>query len=827
MKLRLLVAVLLLSSSCAATRLLGYRMSPDFPDDSATETLALPGVSAPVTVVFDAQGVPHVEAKTLEDLARASGFVQGRARFFQMDMMRRLARGRVSEIIGEQPLASSTTAEYDKTMRGWEIERRATASYGDLSEGDRRLITAFAEGVNAAMTRWTPLEYRLLGVAPEPWRPEDSLAVGLLNVWSITHNYQQEAVRLLLAMHVGVERMEAIYPAEPLAGGRTIATKAPPAPLPPNVVAELDGLFPMKVAAAPVDEAALARATVDVLTVAGASNAWVVSGARTASGKPMLANDPHLSHFLPGLLLQLHLKGPGVDVIGVTIPGIPWVLAGHNRRVAWGMTSTMTDVVDLVLEQGDPTRPGFVRHEGGDCALTTREEVIRVRDGDDFRETKVKLRSTCNGPLYNDLHPELFPPGSPLVAIRWKVEATEQSLGVLLELARVQSAAQVGEVVSKLPSTWNTWTVGDVDGHIASFASGAVPVRPNHRGTFPVPGWLAKYDWQDFARGAAMPHAVDPDDGVLAHANNLSAEPGSPDFTRIQVDSAPSYRLDRIVELAKGTERHDRSSFERMLVDTASRRAAAVAPKMLEALGDGAGLSERAKRALALLRGWDFDAKADRPEAAIFFMTYRKASIAALEDELPAPAVKFFLAQRYSTNTSDAWFSVAAHPVWDDRRTPQVETRDLAVRTAFEAAVGELFDSQGGEPSTWRWGALHWTRPMHAFGGRSALDGTVNLEKVEASGEWDSIWKSHFDLGNEKAPFKVVAGPVWRTVVDLADPAHAAWVVDTGASGWPLSPHYGDQFEAWKRGELVPMVMDLDELRRGPHGTLTLAPPTP
>lgn len=820
----LLSLVLLLAPGCAASRLLGYQLSPDYPDDAAVETLRLPGLKAPVSVVFDAQGVPHVEAQNLEDLARASGFVQGRARFFQMDMMRRLARGRVSEIVGEQPLVSSTTAEYDKTMRGWEIERRATGSFDQLSERDRALITAFAAGVNASLAHWTPLEYRLLGLEPEPWQPQDSLAVGLLNIWSITHNYQQEAVRLLLAMSVGVERMQAIYPAEPLGGLRTVATSSPAQPLPPSVVEELDGLFPMKVAQSKVDAGALARATVDVLAVGGASNAWVVSGERSASGKPLLANDPHLSHFLPGLLLQLHLKAPGLDVIGVTVPGVPWVLAGHNERVAWGMTSTMTDVVDLVLEKEDPSRPGFVLHEGGDCALTTRDEVIRVREGGEFREVTVPMRSTCNGPLYNDLHPELFPPGSPLVAIRWKVEQAEQSLGVLLELDQVKSAAELGPIVAKLPSTWNTWTVGDVDGHIASFVSGAVPVRPHHRGTFPVPGWLSKYEWAELASGDVMPHALDPADGVLAHANNLMAEPGSPDFQRIQVDSAPPYRLERIVSLAKGTAKHDRATFQRMQADTYSRRAEAVAPRMLEALGDGASLSPRAQAALARLEGWDFDAKADRPEAAIFFTTYQHAVTAAIEDELPAPAVKFFLAQRYSTNTSDAWFADAQHVVWDDRRTPAVETRDGVVRAAFEAAVVDLSAAQGDEPARWRWGALHWHRPMHAFGARSVLDGTVNLERMEAGGELDSIWKTHFDLGSEKTPFKSVAGPVWRTVIDLGDPSHAWWVVDTGASGWPKDPHYGDQYDAWRKGELVPMLSNVDEVKQGPHGELTLTP---
>ncbi|MEW5740907.1 MAG: penicillin acylase family protein [Myxococcota bacterium] len=823
-KCSLLVAALLVLPACAATRLLGYKIAPDYPDDTAKETLQLPGLSAPVTVVLDAQGVSHLEAKTLGDLARASGFMQGRARFFQMDMMRRLARGRVSEVVGEQPLVSSTTAEYDKVMRGWQIEWRATHSFADLSAEDRALVTAFAEGVNAAVGKWKPLEYRLLGIEPEPWRPEDSLAVGLLNIWSITHNYQQEAVRLLLAMSVGVDRMNAIYPSEPLPGGRTVTTTASLAELPPAVATELDGLFPMKLAHSRLDDAALARATVDVLALGGASNSWVVSGERTRSGKPMVANDPHLSHFLPGLFLQQHLKGPGLDVIGVTVPGLPWVVAGHNQRVAWGVTSTMTDVVDLVLEKVDPARPGFVLHEGGDCALTSREEVVRVREGDDFREVKFTLRSTCNGPLYNDLHPELFPPGSPLVAIRWKVEAAEQSLPVLLELNRVESAEQVGKIVSKLPSTWNTWTVGDVDGHIASFVSGAVPVRPHHRGTFPVPGWVGKYEWTEWARGDVMPHSVDPPDGVLAHGNNLMADPRSADFQRIQVDSAPPYRQERIVSLAKATEKHDAASFSRMLVDTYSLRAVSVAPRVLEALGDVSTLSPRAREAASLLKHWTFDAKADRPEAAIFFSTYRRAVIAALEDELPAPAVKFFLAQRYSTNTSDAWFADAQHVVWDDLRTPQKETRDAVVRAALEAAVSELHDAQGGEPSSWRWGALHWHRPMHAFGSRSVLDGTVNLERMEAGGELDSIWKSHFDLGNEKAPFKVVAGPVWRAVMDLGDLSHSQWVVDTGASGWPKSPHYGDQYEAWRNGELVPMLSDLDEVRRGPHGEVTLVP---
>ncbi|MCA2977751.1 MAG: penicillin acylase family protein, partial [Myxococcaceae bacterium] len=192
------------------------------------------------------------------------------------------------------------------------------------------------------------------------------------------------------------------------------------------------------------------------------------------------------------------------------------------------------------------------------------------------------------------------------------------------------------------------------------------------------------------------------------------------------------------------------------------------------------------------------------------------------------PAVKFFLAQRYSTNTADLWFETVDHPVWDDRATPGVERRDEVVRRAFTRAVEALTEQQGDDVSRWRWGALHWHRPMHAFGGKAVLDGLVNLPRVEAGGELDSVWKTHFDVGNEQAPFKVVAGPVYRSVVDLADLAHGFWVVDTGASGWPGALHYGDQYEAWQRGALVPMLFDVDEVRRGAHGTLVLAPaPSP
>ncbi|MHB8872832.1 MAG: penicillin acylase family protein, partial [Myxococcaceae bacterium] len=214
------------------------------------------------------------------------------------------------------------------------------------------------------------------------------------------------------------------------------------------------------------------------------------------------------------------------------------------------------------------------------------------------------------------------------------------------------------------------------------------------------------------------------------------------------------------------------------------------------------------REALVLLRRWDYQAKASSTAAAIFWVTYRRAVLDAVDDELSLAGRNFFMSQRYSTNVADGWFDRADHPVWDRRGTPAGETRTTLVREAFARAVDELSEAQGSRPLTWRWGKLHFTEPKHAFGGKAALAGLVNLERTEVGGALDSIWKSHFEMGDEAHPFRAMAGPVYRMVVDLSDLSHGKWVVDTGASGWPGSPHYGDQYPLWKKGELAPMPFD-------------------
>jgi penicillin amidase len=800
-------------SGCSAVTWVHYKLAPDYPRDE-TQTLTLPGLSQPARIVFDPEGVPHIDAANDSDLARAVGYAQGRERFFEMDLMRRFARGRVSELVGERPLFSGTTVDFDRSMRGWDFAARATEVVAALPADERATLHAYCEGVNAAVARHPPIEHRLLGVQPEPWTEEDTWAVGILNAWTVSHNWQQELARFLLASSVGLARGEAIYPAEPLEGGKTLPPAGPPHELPPSVVPEMKDLFDH-----PMPRAEGLSPT-GLLALAGASNAWVVSGARSKSGKPVLANDPHLQHLVPSIVFPQHLHAPGWDVIGATVPGLPWVLMGHNAQVAWGVTSTVADVMDLIVERPDPARPGFVLHAGGDCALSERDEVFQVKGAE---PRTLHFRRTCNGPLLNDMLPALFPQGAPLLAVRWHLYQVEKTLRSVAAMNRAGSLSELRAAAAQLGTPLQTVTAADVEGHIAPFVTGSVPIRPNHRGTFPVPGWLAAYEWTGAATPEQMPSGMDPDAGFFDHSNNLMVDPRTSEVP-VNIDAAPPYRYERVVERLGQVDKHDVDSFADIQRDVKLLRAQRLVPRLLEDLAGHPPRTPVDVQALELLRGWDFEARADSAAAALFFVIYREAVLAAIDDELPGPAREFFLAQRYSTNVEDAWFERVDHPVWDKRDTPAVETRTDIVRAAFERAVDQLAAAQGAEPARWRWGALHRLEPRHPFGGQSLLAGTVNLEPAEMGGGLDSIWKSHFDIGNEKAPFKDVAGPVYRMVVDLADLAHGRWVVDTGASGWPSSPHYADQYALWRTGRLAPMRFDWKELERDAQGTLTLIP---
>ncbi|MGB2863742.1 MAG: penicillin acylase family protein [Sedimentisphaerales bacterium] len=813
-----IVGLALFASGCSTWSYLTYRISPDYPKDK-TDTLELHGLQAPVRVHFDDLGVPHIEAENELDLVRAAGFLHGRARFFQMDTVRRYARGRLSELFGEQQAMFGSTVTLDATMRSWGLEEAAESEAAGLDEESRALLAVYAEGVNSALGRFEPVEYRLLRVRPEPWTIADSFAVGSMVGWGITHNWQQEMCRLLLALQVGHERAEQILPPEVWPGAASLQAEGAPRALPPSVVPEVEAMFGARPYAGARAQVTAEPTRGVVPKFEGGSNGWAVGGERTRSGMPILAGDPHLPHIVPSIVFQQHLHCPGLEVIGMTLPGIPYVMFGHNQQVAWTITAAMADVVDLYIEREDPENGGQVLGPGGPEPMVSETVIVRIREGSAFREKPVRIRRTPRGPLLNDMYPDLLGEGVPLVSVHWRASGAGRTL---MGLRRANGAANVHELRAAMMDVVipiSAVSAADTNGDIALFATGSVPVRAHHRGTFPVPAWVAKYQWTAWARPEDVPHVTASGRAFLANANNLMIDPARTEVL-FQVDSAPSYRRDRIVEMIKATDKHTFESIAQIQGDVLLLQAKHILPAMLEDLRGLQNKTPIQEQAMKLLSEWDYRAEADSAACAIFFSTYREAIVGAIRDEVDEKNLKFLLSFRYFTNGIDMWFGDPEHPIWDDRSTGEQETRADVVRPAFSRGVAWLRHELGrDDPASWRWGELHRLEPAHTLGSKV---GSFNLRGWEAPGAGGSVWAAGFDMGQGDRPFRSLYGPVLRMIVDLADINHARWIIDTGSSGWPHSPHYGDQHELWRRVEFAPMISDWDQIRKNAVGVLTL-----
>jgi penicillin G amidase len=805
--------ILLISSGVLIFTPLGpiitYRLNPSFPKIQ-TEELKLAGLTQKVSVYFDDYGVPHIEAQNLADLVRATGFVHARYRFFQLDVLRRFASGRISELVGDQKALSSSTVEFDLAMRGWGFSERVKIDLSVLPEVDQQIITAFSDGINQGMQTYPSIEHRILGVTPEPWQYEDTLLVSLLQAWSITHNWEQEAVKLALALNLGSEMSEKIYPQDPLYSEGTLDRQTSKRSLPPGIVPEMKSFLKEIVGTIVSTTNATDYALGDTLELKpSASNAWVVGGTRSLSGMPILSNDMHLTHALPSMLFLQHLKMPGLNIIGTTMPGLPFLINGYNGFVAWGSTSAVADVVDLVVEKEDLSRPGFVLNESKDCAITHNEITIKVKGES---ERKFNLRRTCNGHVFNDMYPNFFPKNAPLVSLRFEIPNVQESFGHLLRANQAKTIYELRDHLMKIPNPIQNITAADQDGNFGFFTTGSVPLRDHHRGTFAIPGWLKKYEWSGWTKALDMPAGFNPSTGMLVNGNNLVHDPLK-NWPIFHVEAAPNYRYAQIKERLLKKDKHTQDSVMAIQTDVYLKRAELILPSLLQDLGVISSFNEIEHQALMQLQKWDLKSDGDSIGTSIFFALYRKAILLALNNKVSESTVHAFVKQRYSTNVADQWFLEMDHPIWDNPETKEIiEKRSDIILQAYRMSINDLVKNLGPDPLKWQWGKLHTIQPRHLFGSKKILD-FFNLKKIPLAGSLDSVWKAHFNLSEQQEPFKTVAGPVTRLIIDMGKPEEAMYSIDTGQSGWPLDPHYSDQYEKWQKGELIPMVRNMDQIK--------------
>ncbi len=811
-----LVALLLVGAALAAG--IGYAwLRATVPSFSGT--LQLAGLSTAVSIVRDREYVPHIFATSRHDLMFGLGFTHAQDRLWQMELSRRSGQGRLSEIFGERTF---TTDVFLRTLDLYGHAERALAALTAEERGD---LEAYAAGVNAFIgrsRRWfeprLAPEFLLLRHAPEPWQPADSMVIGKLMALQLSANLNQELARLAYAAQgLTAAEIEDLLPLE--------AGEHPP-PLP-----ELGQLYPLQRAATAerrADAAALANGVGEAQ-----SNNWVVAGSRTRSGKPLLANDPHLGLAAPSVwyLAHLALDQPGaapVNVVGASLAGTPLIVLGRGDSIAWGYTNTGADVEDIFIEKINPNNPGeYLTPEGWRAFI--REPMPIAVKGAGVRN--LERRRTRHGPVlpgfYRGLDAMLAP--GYVAALQWTALSDDDTtLGVGLLDPHVKTITDYIEHMRRYVVPMQSMVVADADGHIGLIAPGRVPVRdPANKvaGRAPVPGWDARYDWKGYLRFEDLPRLIDPPQGAIGTANARIVAADYPHH--LTFDWEAGFRQRRIDELivAAGRGPHDLASMKQAQGDVLSLAVTRLQPLMTAAAQIGEKVDQQL---LDQLTGWDGNMRSDSVEPLIFTAWLREAVRAIYGDNL-GPAFDRFWGARATALIRLLEGRATGRDWCDNRGTPARESCGVVLATALAAAVHDLEQRYGKDRSKWRWGEAHQAfsehRPLGALGpilGVFDVASFFNIV-VPSPGDDYTLDVGRMDFASAQ-PFANRHAASLRAIYDFADLDRSLYMQTTGQSGNPFSPFYRSFAARWANLDYIEIVSKRDEIARTALGTWTLTP---
>jgi penicillin amidase len=779
---------------------------------SPSGALVVAGLSAPVEVVRDREGVPHIFAKSIEDLVCALGFIHAQDRLWQMELLRRAGQGRLSEIFGERTFTT------DVFLRTLDLYGHAERSLAVLDANSRRALEAYARGVNAFMERKTglleprrPPEFLLLRHTPEPWRPADSVVGLKMMALDLGTNIGFEIARLTYAAQgLSSAEIEDLMPPDP-------RDSAPPLP-------EIAGLYPVQRPAASGKQSVLGMDPIG----GGASNNWVVDGAHTKSGKPLLANDPHLRLRVPSIWYLAHLaldapgEAPTVNVVGATLAGLPLMVLGRANSVAWGFTNTGADVQDLYVEKVNPDNPREYLTPEGWRPFASEPMAIAVK-GAGVRT--VKRRRTRHGPVLPDFYRNLggmLGPGH-VAALKWTAlsdEETTISAGMLDPNLRTVDAYMARMRAFLVPM--QSMVVADADGKIGLIAPGRVPLRdPANRmaGRAPVPGWDATYDWKGYLNFEDLPRVENPPVGAIGTANARIVGPDYPHL--LTYDWDPPFRQQRIERLVLGRGDHDVASMRAAQNDVLDPAFARLQTLMIAAAQAG---GEVDNALLDRLTVWDSNMRGDAAEPLIFSAWVRESIRAIYRDDL-GPAFGVFFDARAPALIRLLEGKATGRDWCDDRATPVKESCGSVLAGALKSALADLERRYGPDRSKWRWGAAHFAhgehRPFGALGGR--IGAFFNVEVPSPGGD-HTINRGKMDFG-EEPPFANRHASSYRAIYDLADLDGSLYITTSGQSGNPFSPLYRSFAERWAKGEYITIATRRAEIDKAAMGTWRLSPP--
>jgi penicillin amidase len=793
------------------------------------------GLDGRVDVYRDAAGIPHIYASTEHDLFLAQGYVQAQDRFWQMDFQRHVSAGSLSELMG------SATLDTDLFLRtlGW--ERVAREELEALDAGSLSMLEAFSEGVNAYLAERQgaelSFEYLFLnlvnsGYEPEPWEPLDTLTWAKAMAWDLRDNMSDEIQRSILLASMDAERIAELYPDYPqshpviveqlpAAGGESSVAPGVDAglnaPLLPDFQRAGERMAALDLLLGGLPEAELG------------SNSWVVSGELSASGAPLMANDPHLEQSMPSIWYQVGLHctpvGPdcGYEAVGVAFASAPGVIIGHNDRIAWGFTNAGADVMDLYIIKLNPADPNQYEMNGEWVDMQIVEENVQVGGGE---SVLMPVRVTEFGPIISETYGALdaFDEGVGIelpedyaVALRWTALEPGTTFQAVLQFARAQNWDEFREAASLFVVPSQNLLYADVEGNIGYQMPGWIPIRAAGDGRYPVPGWTDEYAWQGYIPFEEMPYAFNPASGYIVTANNAIV---GLDYPYQLVDTWDyGYRAQRILELIGSANGPlDTADYQAIHMDALNLGALEIIPALRQVDLEDEGL----QAARAQLGDWDGQQSVDSAPAALFNAFWQQLLAMTFRDELP---------EDYWPGGGSRWYIVVANLLaepdnawWDDLSTAAIEDRDAVLQAAFAAGVEELEASQGSDAAEWRWGGLHTITFQHQVMSDFPLGiaKLFNRGPFEVPGGPSIVNATGWDAAS--GDYTVTSIPSKRSIFDLSDWEQSLQIIATGNSGHAYHPHNADMAPVWAVGEYLPMHWERSVIEAEAEGHLILAP---
>lgn len=748
------------------------------------------GIEEDVRIIRDVYGIPHIYARNEPDLFFALGYAMAQDRMWQMDFYRRLGGGRLSEIFGEEFV---DTDRYFRLLSAAGINRQIPNELAYM-------LTAFADGVNAYLGNRQdrlPMEFKLLRYEPEPWQPEDYLAILKVVNWGLSVGLKVDLLAGRILEKVGEKKFREIFPVYP---------GSSPIIIPEESSISSIGADSLRTALVSLDK-------LINLPAPGASNNWVVSGIRSATGKPLLANDPHLSLTNPSFWWEGHIVCPTIDVYGYSVPGVPGIPMGHNRHVAWGVTNVMVDDVDFFIEKINPDNPRQYLYKGKWEDMQSVSERIRIK-GKDPVETEILL--TRHGPVLDKISEGADPKA---VTVKWAFTEGLQPAKAVYLLAKAKDIYDVKNALRYwvLPSM--NFVFADTKGNIGYWCCATVPVRSKGDGFLPVPGWTGDYEWQGYVPFEERPHVINPEEGFFATANNNIEIANFSQFISHYYE--PVDRITRIRQLINFKEKLSVEDMQQMQQDVYCVLASELTPIIIKVLERNSSNNDL-QNAKKILSQWDFKMEADSIAACLFELTYTNMMENIFKDELGDELFRKYLdtavfpprAMRFLTEKgSSEWF--------DDVGTPEKETMEVIIAKSVAQTIRQLKKEFGNDQSQWTWEKVHTLTFEHVLAEKKPLNHLFNIGPFPVGGNHLTVNKRQYSYN---APYHVTTGPSYRMIVDFSDMSNSQHVLPTGESGQLGSTHYKDQVELYLSGQYHPAWIERSDIEKHAEATLILTP---